>query len=282
MTEQIKSTWTPAGKNLAIIIAMMPLSFVSIAASSFYSLAVIISCVAFCIGFEALIQKLLKQKLQIMDFSAAAAGIMLALLLPPSVKIWQIAAGSAVTVIIAKAFFGGNGGYVFPPVLIGRAFMFISFKSAFGAEKWLIPTESAAGMAAVAAMLLVLAFIYLIVMKVISAQAPAAFVLILAALLAVTAVISGNGVLDYTAGTLLSSASLFMAVFIVSDENIVPETKAGRIIFGGIAALITYIILIPGKSTDGAMFGILIASAMAPYLYKNAAKAVQQNAGGTK
>jgi electron transport complex protein RnfD len=67
---------------------------------------------------------------RVLDFSAAVSGLLLALILPPSIPWWMAALGAVFAVVVAKEFFGGLGANVFNPALAGRAFMLMSFPAA--------------------------------------------------------------------------------------------------------------------------------------------------------
>jgi Na+-transporting NADH:ubiquinone oxidoreductase subunit B len=55
------------------------------------------------------------------------SGILIALIVPPSIPLWQLAIAVAFAVVIAKEAFGGTGMNVFNPAMIARAFLFFAF-----------------------------------------------------------------------------------------------------------------------------------------------------------
>ncbi len=63
--------------------------------------------------------------------------ILFALILPPSIPLWQAALGISFGVIIGKEVFGGTGKNFLNPALAGRAFLFFAYPSAMsGDEVW--------------------------------------------------------------------------------------------------------------------------------------------------
>ena len=58
-------------------------------------------------------------------------GMLFALAMPPSIKLWQVAMGISFGVIFGKEIFGGTGRNIFNPALTGRAFMFFSYPIQF-------------------------------------------------------------------------------------------------------------------------------------------------------
>lgn len=288
MTETLNSKNTAAEnltiKNLPILIALLPLCVFSAAASSspVHSILIFFVSVAWCFIFETFGQKLLKQKLLAHDLTAVICGLELALLLPEQIQLWQVILGALVAIVAAKLFFGGNGSYVFSPALIGRAFLFVSFKSSFSESKWLFPCGDEKQAVWVLA-LLAASFLYLVVMKAISPESSAAYAAVLLAACVLYSLISGEEILSSASGFMTSGAVLFMAVFIITDSTILPDSTLGKILYGACAAILTFIIMIPGKTQDGAMFAILIMNAVAPYFYqKKKAKVPAANAGGAK
>ena len=54
-------------------------------------------------------------------------GILYALILPPTIPLWQVAVGISFGVVIAKEIFGGTGMNVLNPALTARAFVFFAY-----------------------------------------------------------------------------------------------------------------------------------------------------------
>lgn len=64
-------------------------------------------------------------------------GILYALTLPPTIPLWQVAAGISFGVIFGKEIFGGTGMNVFNPALVGRAFLFFAYPAQIsGSTVW--------------------------------------------------------------------------------------------------------------------------------------------------
>jgi electron transport complex protein RnfD len=108
--------------------------------------------------------------------------------------------------------------------------------------------------------LIVLAFIVLVVAKVIDWRAPVAMVV---TAVAITAIAGIDPVL-----TLLSGGLLFGAVFMVTDYATSPVTPYGRLLFGAGCGLITALIRVLGGYPEGVMFSILIMNMIVPFLNK--------------
>ncbi len=55
------------------------------------------------------------------------SGMLIALIVPASIPLWQLACGVAFAVVIGKEVFGGTGMNVFNPAMVCRAFLFFAF-----------------------------------------------------------------------------------------------------------------------------------------------------------
>ena len=111
-----------------VLIALAPAMLVSVLASGWSVVVLILASVAACVLTEFLIQKyLLKGPLTICDLSATVTGCLLALNLPPNSPWWLAVVGSVVAIAVAKMTFGGLGQNIFNPALVGRVFLLVSF-----------------------------------------------------------------------------------------------------------------------------------------------------------
>ena len=291
-----------SGIMLAVVIALLPLCVYGVILFGIPALVTIIVSTACCVVFEMLFQMATKQTITIKDCSAIVTGILLALVLPPTTPIWMTMLGSAFSIIVAKSFFGGLGANIFNPALAGRAFMFVSFPSELGAT-WLQPGADAISSATVLStikagsfaansdtylkyflgnragcigetsiILILLAFIYLLVTRIIDGKATISMV----ATVALATWISGGDVVM----ALISGGLLFGAVFMVTDYATTPVTSWGRIAFGIGCGLITFLIRKFGGYPEGVMFSILIMNAVTPFLNKLTSRKYGYKFGG--
>jgi electron transport complex protein RnfD len=269
-----------------VIVSLLPAAAYGVYTFGIPALVTIIVSVASCVVFEYLFRKITKQDIRVKDFSAAVSGLLLALVLPPSIPFWQVILGGFFAMVVAKEFFGGLGANVFNPALSGRAFMFVSFPLAMGT--WTEPHDTVtgatilgdlvsknadisadtylqyflgnrAGCIGETSVLLILAgFVFLLIMKLIDWRAPVA-------MLVVTAALSGIAGVDPVMA-LMSGGVLFGAVFMTTDYATSPLTQPGRLIFGAGCGLITFLIRQFGGYPEGVMFSILIMNIIVPFL----------------
>jgi electron transport complex protein RnfD len=76
---------------------------------------------------EHLLCKAARRASSVGDLSAVVTGLLYALTLPPHLPLWMVALGGVVAVALGKMLFGGLGGNVFNPALVGRAFLQAAF-----------------------------------------------------------------------------------------------------------------------------------------------------------
>jgi len=109
-----------------VLIATVP-SFV--AAVWFYGvsalLLVLVSTLA-CAGTEWLLGPR-PRGASLKDLTAVLSGVLLGLILPPSLPLWMAALGGFVAIALGKLAWGGLGNNLFNPSLVGRAFLQAAF-----------------------------------------------------------------------------------------------------------------------------------------------------------
>ena len=272
-----------------LILALLPETIYGVMLFGFRALLVVLVSVAGSLVFEAAFQKLTKQNITVSDCSAVVTGLLLALVLPPTVPLWQVLLGDLFAIVVAKGFFGGLGANVWNPALTGRAFLFVSFSAAIGAA-WLAPGTDAISAATVLSklkegaagnagaylesflgntagcigetneLLILISFAFLALTQVIDWRAPVAMVATVALL---TFVSGGDVVMALTSGGLL-----FGATFMATDYATTPVSKAGRAVFGAGCGLLTFLIRKFGGYPEGVMFSILFMNSLSNFLNK--------------
>jgi electron transport complex protein RnfD len=119
--------------------ALAPVAIFGVVIFGLPALLNIIVAMASAILGETLFRLAIKQRPRVKDLSAGLSGLLLALVIPPSMPLWMTALGSLFAVVVAKEFFGGLGANVFNPALTGRAFLLMSFPVAM--SKWHEPVS---------------------------------------------------------------------------------------------------------------------------------------------
>lgn len=63
-----------------------------------------------------------------------AVALLLALMLPPTMPLWQVALGTAFALVVGLEIFGGTGRNVVHPALVGLAFLYFGYPASFAGE----------------------------------------------------------------------------------------------------------------------------------------------------
>lgn len=135
----VKSKRTTKGIMLDVVIALLPCAVCGIVFFGWQALMIelvsVIACVAtefayFFIankGFSKEAKKVCLRWWKQFDLTSVVTGLILALILPSSVKWYEVLIGGIFSIAIVKMLFGGTGKNLVNPAAMGRVFMFISF-----------------------------------------------------------------------------------------------------------------------------------------------------------
>ena len=113
-----------------VILALMPATILGAWAHGVYSLLVILVSVTTAVVSEYAFCMFCRKPSTIKDGSAVITGLLLALVLPPSIPLYIPFFGSFFAIFVAKCCFGGLGKNFMNPALAGRCFVLISFGKA--------------------------------------------------------------------------------------------------------------------------------------------------------
>jgi len=64
------------------------------------------------------------------------SGMLIPLILPPTIPLWMVAIGTVIGIIFAKELFGGTGMNILNPALCVRAFLFFAYPTRMSGEVW--------------------------------------------------------------------------------------------------------------------------------------------------
>lgn len=258
-----------------------------------YQLVIILTSIFFAILTEAIIQKILKQKITISDGSAFLTGLLLALTLPPNFSLSATALGAIFAIAIGKQVFGGLGYNIFNPALAGRAFL----QAAFPVEitTWTQPTysvqsiTSATPLAAfkydkvltelkpmiigniggcigeTSAIAILAGGIFLIAIGIVNFRIPLAMII---------GIFVFGGIFNFVDPSkypppifhLFAGGFMLGAFFMATDYVTSPFTPKGMWIFGFGISLFIVIIRLFGGVPEGVMYSILLMNSFVPLI----------------
>jgi len=72
-------------------------------------------------------------------------GMLIPLILPPAIPLWQVALGTSFGVVIGKEIFGGTGMNILNPALVARAFLFFAYPAQISGNVWVAATSTGPG-----------------------------------------------------------------------------------------------------------------------------------------
>ena len=117
---------------LDVLLALIPVTGMSLVVFRWYAVLQISVCVAACLGAETLFSWWRTRQPPIGDLSAVVTGVILGLSLPWSAPWYVGVVASFVAIGLGKAVFGGLGQNIFNPAMVGRAFVLVCFPTAMG------------------------------------------------------------------------------------------------------------------------------------------------------
>ncbi len=286
---------------LMVIIALFPAAMAGCVFFGPRAAAVLAVCIVSCVVFEALCRIIMKKEQTISDLSAVVTGLLLGMNLPASVPFYVAVIGSFIAIVIVKQLFGGIGQNFANPAIAARIVLMLSFAGDMSkwvtpywysgvvdaetsatplAAEWLGYTENGVQYKAApftlaemfwgetggcigetCSALLILGGLFLIVIGVISAATPAAYIGSFALL---TFLYTGSAM--ETAYGILAGGLLIGAFFMATDYATTPITTKGKIIFGLGCGIITFIIRNFGSYPEGVSFSILLMNLLTPYI----------------
>ncbi|MDQ1348123.1 MAG: H+/Na+-translocating ferredoxin:NAD+ oxidoreductase subunit [Acidobacteriota bacterium] len=116
-----------------VLIALAPATAAGLWFFGLSALLVVLASTAACVATDWA----LGGRAQLADLSAVVTGVLVGLILPPSLPLWMAALGGFVAIALGKAAWGGLGHNLFNPALVGRAFLQAAFPIAL--TTWVPP-----------------------------------------------------------------------------------------------------------------------------------------------
>ncbi len=274
-----------------VIYALMPAVIASIVFFKFYAVSLIFNCVLTAVISEEIILRIRKKKSQLNDFSAVLTGLLLALILPPSISWYAASLGTIFAIVVGKQLFGGLGFNIFNPALIGRAFlaaaypkMLITFIEPFSVDTISAATPLAlrkfnsvitptmnlflgnipGSLGETSAICLIIGGLYLIIRKIADWRIPLSLILTTAAIS--TIFYYSNPLNGSVMFHLFSGGLLLGAFFMATDPVTTPITKKGRYIFGIGCGIVIMVIRYFSGFPEGVMYSIIFMNVFTPLL----------------
>jgi electron transport complex protein RnfD len=295
MSPHIRGRISVERMMLITIAALAPTAVAGLYLFGIRCLMIMVLSVVTAVVVESGIESLTHQQLTYQDGHAVLTGLLLALILPPSVPWWIPVIGSGIAIILGKMVFGGLGTYPFNPVLVSWVVLKLSwgermslFVSSHTSEQVLTPLMAvkedpalfyeynlvdlflgtqAGAIGTVCGAALLIGGIVLLITKLIRWHIPVSFLIGIG--LVATILHGINADMNPPALFHLITGGTLMAAFFLAPEPVTsPVTPVGMLSFGFLAGVLTMIIRLWGAHPDGSFYAILIMNAATP-LFNN-------------
>ncbi len=290
----------------AVLIALLPAVLVGLSQFGLGALLVILVSIAFCALTEwAIVKYLYKGEFSLTDGSAVITGLLLAMNVPSNLSWWIVAIGAVVAIAVGKMSFGGLGGNIFNPALVGRVFLLIAYPAqmttwpnvgqltsytdattgatplgiikgvitgAPGASLDQLPSNidlflgvNAGSLGEVSAIALLFGLAYLLWQRVITWHIPVSILVSAFATGAIIYLINPS-VYPLPHYHLLTGGMMLGAIFMATDYVTSPMSKGGQLVYGCMIGILTVVIRSFGAYPEGMSFAILIMNAFTPLI----------------
>ena len=287
-----------------VIVALLPATIFGVCNFGLYSLLIIAVSIASSVATEFVYEKLMHKPVTVGDMSAALTGLLIGLNMPPTIYWWIPVIGSIFAIIFIKQLYGGLGQNFMNPALGARCFLLISFASEMtnytvGNGFTNIVTDPIAGVDVISgatplaylsngshfnlmemflgrttgvigetsALCLLVGGIFLIAMKVIDFRIPLAYLGSFAVFVFITCLVRGYAdPLYFTAEELCGGGIMLGAFFMATDYVTSPITKNGRIVYGVLLGLLTWLFRMVSKSSEGVSYAIIFVNMLVPMI----------------
>lgn len=290
----------------AVLIALLPAVLVGLSQFGLGALLVILVSIAFCALTEwAIVKYLYKGEFSLSDGSAIITGLLLAMNVPSNLSWWIVAIGAVVAIAVGKMSFGGLGGNIFNPALVGRVFLLIAYPAqmttwpnvgqltsytdattgatplgiikgvitgAPGASLDQLPSNidlffgvNAGSLGEVSAIALLFGLAYLLWQRVITWHIPVSILVSAFATGAIIYLINPS-IYPLPHYHLLTGGMMLGAIFMATDYVTSPMSKGGQLVYGCMIGILTVVIRSFGAYPEGMSFAILIMNAFTPLI----------------
>ncbi|MBZ0270307.1 RnfABCDGE type electron transport complex subunit D [bacterium] len=222
----------------------------------------ILGLVALASGFAVLVEYLteilMRQPYRALDGHSALMGMLLALMLPPTVPVWVLLVGVAVTVFLGKQVFGGIGSYPMHPAVVGWLVLVLSWPN----HVYPVGIASVAGGTTAAVALTALGGLVLWARGIIRPQ----ITLGVLAGVAIFALAFDGKLEGGFADQFLKGHVVLAAFFLATDATTSPANRRAMWIYGLGTGFLIELIRAYGVWADAVPFAVILMNVMNPLL----------------
>ncbi len=274
-----------------VLIALAPACIFGVYNFGFDALIRLIIGVVTCLATEAIYQYFMHLKVTVSDLSAAVTGLLIAMNIPSTLNVGYEIVGCIFAIIVVKQLFGGIGQNFMNPALAARCFLLIAFTGPMtnfvtdtysgatplavlkpGAEPaqatsllTLFIGKHAGVIGETSVICLLIGAAYLLIKKIISWRIPVTYIATFAVLMFLFA--PGHQFeAEYLLKELCAGGLVLGAFFMATDYVTSPITPMGKIVFGVILGILTFIFRMFGGSAEGVSYAIIFSNLLVPLI----------------
>ena len=274
-----------------VLIALAPACIFGVYNFGFDALIRLLIGVVSCVATEAIYQYFMHLKVTVSDLSAAVTGLLIAMNIPSTLNVGYEIVGCIFAIIVVKQLFGGIGQNFMNPALAARCFLLIAFTGPMtnfvtdtysgatplavlkpGAEPaqatsllTLFIGKHAGVIGETSVICLLIGAAYLLIKKIISWRIPVTYIATFAVLMFLFA--PGHQFeAEYLLKELCAGGLVLGAFFMATDYVTSPITPMGKIVFGVILGILTFIFRMFGGSAEGVSYAIIFSNLLVPLI----------------
>jgi len=252
------------------IAALIPITIAAIYLFGLPALTIILVTVIVAVVTEIVIYKAASQPITIGDGNAVLVGLLLALIMPPSVPIWVPIIGAAFAIAVPKYIFGGTGTLVFHPALVGFAFLLAAWPTLMGTGSTpnlggfsdLFLETGAGRLVEASPALVLLGGAFVLYKKYVDRRVAFSATILLLLLMPIVGM---GSQLPYV----LTGGYFLGLIFLAADPVTTTATKRGRLVYGIMLAGLILIQLYFNTYFAGICFAVLMMNVFSPLIDKN-------------
>ncbi|MBQ9234611.1 MAG: RnfABCDGE type electron transport complex subunit D [Lachnospiraceae bacterium] len=284
----VRSDATTADIMSDVMIALVPATAFGVYLFGMHAALLVLACVVSAVLAEFIYEKMFKLPVTIGDFSAVVTGLLLAMNLPPELPIWMGVLGSVFAIIVVKQLFGGLGKNFMNPALAARCFLLLSFGASMTRFVYdgvttatplaLLKNGSSVNLkdmflgftggtiGETSALALLIGACYLLIKRVISPKIPLVYIGTFAIAMTIYAVVKDKDVVNFVLCEICGGGLMLGAWFMATDYVTSPITPVGKIIYGIILGLLTFVLRIFGNGAEGVSYAIIMSNILVPLI----------------
>ncbi len=283
----LRSSHTTGREMYNVILSLLPATIFAVFHFGLYTLLVILCSIASCMATEFVFNMITHRKNSLTDCSAVVTGILLALVIPPSIPLYAPILGGVFAILVTKCFFGGLGQNFMNPALAGRAFLLISFGKvmtdySYDTVSGATPLAQLAngetidildmflghamGHIGVSICALLIGAVFLLVSGTITWEIPVSCI---AVFLVMMGLFGGQGFDPmFLAAHFCGGGLVLGAFFMATDPVTSPMTRTGQLIYGALVGALAALFRFYSGLADGMSYAIIISNLIVPLLDK--------------